>query len=155
MMEYEINEETLALIAVGEECTEVYEQNQIFYVNKNVNEVMEDSCLYFGSTLEGRVKGTERLIGIHYKTPVIVEESSEMIFFPTCSARYHKENAWISLRHIKSYYKDGGNQSMIEFQNGVKIPINISFGSLDNQILRATRLESALRGRKMHKKRFK
>ena len=156
MHQYEINDETLALVAVGEECTEVYEKNQVLHVNKNVNEVMEDSCLYFGSTLEGRKKGTERLIGINYKAPIIVEESQEIIFFPTYSQRYHKMNSWLALNHIRSYYKDEEeNKCVVEFQNGLKIPFSVSYGSLENQILRATRLESALRGRKTHKKRFK
>lgn len=155
MNKYEINDETLALISVGEECTQVYEKNHIFHVNKNVNEIMEDSCLYFGSTLDGRVKGTERLIGVSYKSPIVVEESQEMIFFPISSPRYHPCNAWISLRHIRTYYKEEDNQVVIEFHNGVKIPLSTTFGSLDNQIIRATRLESAIRGRKMNKKRFK
>ena len=155
MSEYEINYETLALISVGDECTEVYEKDHIFHVNKNVNEIMEESCLYFGSTLDGRVKGTERLIGVSYKSPIVVEESQEMIFFPISSPRYNRCNAWISLKHICTYYKEDENQVIIKFQNGVKIPLSTTFGSLDNQIIRATRLESAIRGRKMNKKRFK
>lgn len=156
MNQYEINEETLALISVEENCTEVYEINNVFLVNKNVNKVMEDSCLYFGSTLDGRKKGTERLIGSCYKAPIIVEETNEMIFFPTFSQRYHKLNSWISLNHIRSYYKDEDeSKSVIEFQNGLKLTFLVSYASLENQILRATRLESALRGRKTYKKRFK
>ena len=44
---------------------------------------------------------------------------------------------------------------VIEFLNDKKIILNISFGVLDNQVLRATRLESALRGRKIRKNRLK
>ena len=55
---------------------------------------------------------------------------------------------------IKKYYKtDEG--IVIEFLNDKKIILNISFGVLDNQVLRATRLESALRGRKLRKNRLK
>lgn len=156
MNQYIINEETLAIVSAGEDCTQVYENNQIIHVNKNVNDIMEESCLYFGSTLDGRKKATERLIGVNYKAPVIVEEANEIIFFPIFSQRYHRINSWIALSHIRSYYKDEiPRQSVIEFQNGLTMPFSVGYNSLDSQILRATRLESALRGRKTRKKRFK
>lgn len=157
MQEYEINDDTLALVSVGDNCTEVYEKEHIFHVNKNITQVMDDSCLFFGSSLDGRKKGTERLIGITYKAPIVVEESHELIFFPTCSERYHKDISWIGLKHIRSYYPDEYNnqKTIVEFQNGMKIPFSIRYASIDHQILRATRLESAIRGRKTRKKRFK
>lgn len=152
MKRYEINESTLAVVSNAENLSTVYEEDKIFQISLNSNQIMEDSCNYFGSSLDGRRKGTEALIGINYKPPVIVEESKEIIFFPTASSR-SKMNHWISLNHIASYYKDGENM-IIQFKNGQKVYLNISYGILDNQILRATRLESALRGRKKSKKTF-
>ena len=147
--EYEINEETLAIIAVDKHYSEVYELNDHYVIEKGSNKIMEDSCRYFGSSLEGRRKGTEYMIGVNYKAPIIVEETKEIIFFPTSTSR---ENCnWIGLKHIKSYYREG-DILFIEFQNDVKIPLSVSYGIIDNQVLRATRLESALRGRKIAKK---
>ena len=42
--------------------------------------------------------------------------------------------------------KDG---SQVKFKNGDCLELNISYGSLENQVLRATRLESILRHRKI------
>lgn len=148
MENYEINCNTLALIALKNK-TEIFEENDHFFVNKTANEIMENSCTYFGSSLSGRQKGTERLIGVTYKAPVIVEESKEMIFFPTLSPR-KEECSWISLQKINKYYRVG-NKLMIEFKNGSSVVLGISYGILDNQILRATRLESVLRSRKNDK----
>lgn len=150
MREYEINDATLALISEGEENTIVYEDDRIFNVTKGANEIMEDSCAYFGSSLTGRQIGTNNLIGVTHKSPVIVEESREIIFFPTCSPRLTK-CSWISLNNIEKYYSDGKNV-IIEFKNGQKLRLNMTYGIIDNQILRATRLESVLRGRKSLKK---
>jgi len=147
--EYEINEGTLALIS-DKESTIVYEDDKIFCVPKIANEIMEDSCAYFGSSLAGRQIGTNNLIGVTHKSPIIVEESREIIFFPTCSPRLEK-CSWLSLNNIDSYYTDG-NKVVIEFKNGQKLKLNLSYGIIDNQILRATRLESVLRGRKSTKK---
>lgn len=152
MKEYEINEETMAIIPLNESVTEVYEQGNRYFVDQNVMEIMENSCRYFGSSLEGRKKGTEYMTGVSYKAPIIVEESKELIFFPTNSLRV-QECSWISLKHIKTYYHEDNHVRLI-FMNGDKIILNISYGIFDNQILRATRLESALRGHKNSKKTF-
>ena len=149
MKEYEINEETLALISL-ENKTKVFESERTFIVEKEVNKIMEDSCEYFGSSLSGRQKGTERLIGVSYKAPIIVEETKNIIFFPTASPRIKSCN-WISLNNLERYYSKN-NKLVLEFKNKQKIMLNISFGIIDNQILRATRLESVLRGRKIEKK---
>lgn len=153
MENYEINEETMAVLPINEHCSKIYEIDSVFYVNKGTTAIMEDSCLYFGSTLDGRRKGTQDMIGVNYKAPIIVEESKEMIFFPTSSSRYH-DSVWISLKHIHNYYMEN-NFLVIEFENQQKVYLKYSYGIIDNQILRATRLESTLRGRKTSKKRFK
>lgn len=152
MEDYEINSNTLALIALKNK-TEVFEENDHFFVDKSANKIMEDSCAYFGSSLLGRQKGTEKLIGVSYKAPVIVEESKEMIFFPTSSPR-KEECSWISLQKINKYFRVH-DKMVIEFKNGDKVVLNLSYGILDNQVLRATRLESVLRSRKNDKNSFK
>lgn len=148
MKEYEINEDTLALIALNDK-TKVFEKSKTFTVHKEISEIMEESCQYFGSSLSGRQKGTENLIGISYKAPIIVEESKNIIFFPTTSPRLKNCN-WISLNNLERYYTKN-NKIVLEFKNKQKIMLNLSYGVIDNQILRATRLEAVLRGRKLLK----
>ncbi len=153
MENYAINEETLAIIPLEKNKSMVYELEESFQIDKNVTQIMEDSCRYFGSSLEGRRKGTETLIGVNYKAPIIVEETREIIFFPMASTRYQNP-PWIGLKNLKCYYKTEEG-IVIEFENNKKIILDSSYNIVDNQILRATRLESALRGRKIGKKRFK
>ena len=62
MDSYEINKDTVALIP-KEDKTVVYEVDNSFVVNKRPLEIMEESCEYFGSSLEGRQVGTSKLIG--------------------------------------------------------------------------------------------
>ena len=138
MESYEINKDTLALIALKDK-TEVFEENDHFFVDKVANEIMEASCEYFGSSLAGRQKGTENLIGSNYKAPVIVEESQEIIFFPTESPR-REECSWISLQKINKYFRMG-DKIVVEFKNGSRVVLNIYYGKQDNQVMRATRLE--------------
>ncbi len=152
MENYEINNETMALIPLSKGKVKVLEYDEEFILDTNATQIMEDSCQYFGSSLEGRRKGTEVMIGVSYKAPIIVEETFELIFFPLSSSRYH-DTPWISLKYVDKYYKEGKNV-VLEFLNGRKILLDVTFGIFDNQLLRATRLESALRGRKVQKKHF-
>lgn len=146
MERYEINDNTLAIVACNEKLSRVYEDNKSFLVKASSNKIMEDSCEYFGSSLEGRRKGTEAMIGINYKAPIIVEESNNLIFFPTSSIR-KSANSWVSLNHFKKCY-EVGKEVIVEFDNQVKIKLPISVGSLNNQVLRSSRLDSKLRMRK-------
>lgn len=145
MNEYEINQKTMALIS-NENGTQVFEEDNYFTISKKANKIMEESCEYFGSSLSGRQKGTENLIGVSYKAPVIVEESQEIIFFPTTSPR-NDSCSWISHDKVEKYYEEDQKLILI-FKNGQKAVLDLSYGVFDNQILRSTRLESVLRSRK-------
>ncbi len=148
MENYEINDKTVALYAMNNK-TRVYELDDNFVVNKAASTIMEESCLYHGSSLNGRKKGTEALIGPVYRAPIIVSESKDIIFFPTSSPR-NKDCTWLRFDEVdKFYYK--GNKLIIEFKNGECLPLNTTYGVIDNQILRAARLESILRKRKKEK----
>lgn len=144
---YEINYETLAIIPIDYKKSKIIEKDNILIINKSTTEIVDDSCKYFGSSFIGRQEGTKNLIGVNYKTPIIIEESKEIIFFPTSSPRF--DNCfWISLNNLENYTKID-NKTIVNFKNGQVLELNISYGSLENQILRATRLESMLRKRKL------
>ena len=149
MKDYEINEQTLAIVP-WDEKSKVYEKNNNFLVDCNVRTIMEKSCEYFGSTLEGRQRGTTSLIGVRHKTPIIIEESKEIIFFPTSSPKSNN-CSWISLNNLEGY-KEDNNKIKLRFSNKKEIKMDISYGIIDNQVLRATRLESILRKRKENNK---
>lgn len=143
---YEISQDTLAIIPIDSKKSEVIEIGDNFIVNKSATKIVDDSCRFFGSSLNGRYEGTKSLIGVNYKAPVIVEETSSMIFFPTNSPRL-TDCTWISLNNIENYSKNNGKTEII-FKNGKVIEVDVSYGSLENQVLRSTRLESILRKRK-------
>ncbi len=146
-MDYEINNDTLAVFQISKEvCKVVENENEYLFQNETFN-VIEHSCEYFGSTYDGRYKGTKSIAGITHKPPIIIEESNKLIFFPTTSPR--SENCmWISLNNILSYERgEDKNTSKITFKSGVVLNIPISIGSLTNQIFRASRLQVLLEER--------
>ena len=147
---YEINPMTLAILPIAKNVSKVIEMDQVLTVSKSTTEIIDDSCKYFCSSYQGRFEGTKKMIGVNYKSPIIIEESREIIFFPTSSPRFDN-CSWISLNHIEEYNKDKKNPT-IQFSNGEVLPVEISFGSLENQILRSIKLCSILRKRKQSEK---
>lgn len=143
---YEITKNTLAIIPIDSKKSEIIEDDDIFIINKNSTKIVDDSCKFFGSSLEGRHEGTKNLIGVTYKAPIIIEETNEMIFFPTNSPRI-ANCAWVSLNNLENYKKNNGKTQLC-FKNGKIVDIDISYNSLENQVLRSTRLESILRKHK-------
>ena len=150
MKDYEINSATLAIVPIGEEMSKVYEEDDEYIVEKSSNSIIKDNCEFYGSSYEGRCIGTKSLTGIKTKYPIIIEESRNIIFFPTSSTRT-KQSTWIALNKVKDYKKKNLN-SEISFKNQAKIDLDISVNSLENQIVRATMLKSKLYERKLEEK---
>lgn len=144
--EYEINPSTIAIVAIEKNLSKVIEVEREFFVEASSLKIISDSCKYFGSSYEGRFEGTKKLTGVANKSPIIIEESKNIIFFPTSSPRRVFCN-WISLNKIDNY-KRKGEKTILKFVNNYYLELNMSYESLENQILRATRLDAILRKRK-------
>ena len=146
MDSYEINKDTYAIMTIDDGISKIIEKDEEYFINKNSYEVMEDSCAYYGSSCEGRVKGTKNILGSNYKVPIIVEETNEIIFFPT-EAASNANCIWLSLNNIKKYEKCNGFTKVI-FDSGKELIVKMSISSFETQILRANRLGSIIRKRR-------
>lgn len=144
---YEINEGTLAILPSTKNKSKVLEDDNEYVVEKIPYEILEDSCSYFGSSYEGRKYGSKKILGADYKVPIIVEDSRNLIFFPTISPR-SLDCIWFSSKRIKSYEKIRQDSTKVTFDNGKTLNIPISFRSFENQLLRAARLDYIIRNRK-------
>lgn len=149
-MNYEITYDTQVIAPIDKNTAKVIETDAEYIIETPVLNILEHSCEYFGSSYEGRKEGTKKLLGITHKSPIIVEESRKIIFFPTSSAE-NEDCIWINLEKIDKYFKLGPKKSAIRFQNGDFLEFDVSYGSLSNQILRATRLKFILEERILKK----
>ena len=118
-MEYEITYDTQLIIPESKNSSKIIEFDSEYVVENDVNSIMEHSCEYFGSSMDGRKDGTKKLIGVTHKAPIIVEESRQIIFFPTKSPE-NDDCIWVNLNSIDKYYKIGPKSSEILFKNGKK-----------------------------------
>ena len=143
---YEITTKTCALIAKDKETTEIIEEDKKFILHKPITEILNDSCEYYGSTLEGRIQGSKTILGMRYKLPIVIESSNEIVFFPTLSPT-NENCSWISIKNIKDYY-GVDNNVIVRFNGDVKEMFPITYESLENQMFRATKLLLLIRSRK-------
>ena len=149
MEEYEINEETMAIIPISYYKTLVKEYNNEYVVEKNAYQIMESSCEYYGSTYKGRLTAAKKILNSSYKIPILIEDSESIIFFPTKSSLL-EDCCWINYNFIKNYEKNG-KKTKLTFKNNEEIELEISKLSLENQISRSSMLELISRKRKINK----
>lgn len=147
IMKYEVNKGTLAVLPNDLESSLVYEDDNRYIIKETAYKIMDDSCKYFGSTYEGRKNGSKEILGAEYKVPIIVEDASNLIVFPTTSP-LSEDCVWVSLKRVKNIYKIDAYNTKILFDNNVEIIVPCSFRSIENQLSRASRLDLILRNRK-------
>lgn len=144
--DYQVNPSTMAIVPYDSKNTlysKVYELTHSFIVRKSPVEVIDSSCEQFGSSYEGRLKGTMCLTGVKIKPPIIINPHLPIYAFPTRSSR-SIECAWVITRHIKQYYEGTGKHTTILlFNNNQQVTIPISTRTFDQQVLRAANLRLA------------
>ena len=145
--DYQINVDTFVIIPIGKNKSKVYENGEILIVNKSSFKIIEDSCLYFGSSYDGRRFATKNLIGIDMKIPIIVEESRNIIFFPTSSC-IRDNSILISYQNLLKYSKFNDLVTTLYFKNSKGIKVGCKYNLIDNQVIRCIKLEKILLDRK-------
>lgn len=127
--------------------TKIVTKNGNIDVNKDSKSFLDESCRYYGSSLHGRIEGAREILGVKYKTPIIVSEFYKIVMFPTEAFKLNS-CCWINVDAIYKYYYQKKNIVRIIFKNGNDIMLNVSFGIIDKQVLRASRLLNILESRK-------
>ena len=146
-MKYEINRGTLAIVPKENVKSIVYEDECTYEIEETPFHIMEESCKYFGSSYQGRKEGARNILGAEYKVPIVIEDSDNLIVFPTTSPT-SEDCMWISLKRVRKIEKMEYNNTKIIFDNGVEIDIPCSYRSIENQLSRASRLDLILRNHK-------
>lgn len=145
-MKYEISKGTLAIVPEQEDKSLVYEDDEKYIIEESPYKIMEDSCKYFGSTYKGRKESSKAILGADYKVPIIIEDTNNLIVFPTAAPK-SDDCVWISLKRVKRIEKYDIYSTRIIFDNDREIIVPCSYRSLENQLSRASRLDVIMRKR--------
>lgn len=143
---YEIDLSTIMLMGLDDNNTKVITLDDEFIINIDSKKIIDNSCRFFGSSLNDRINTTKRLINIKSKSPIIVEESRNIIFFPLKSIR-DKCNIWISYNNLEKYIKSG-DKTIFIFSNKKEVIIDFSYYIIDNQVTRSLMLDYEVKKRR-------
>lgn len=135
-MNYIINNNTVYL-KVKNEDVYVKEINNEMILNENIIKVLNNSCIYYGSSLKGRILGAKSLIKSKYKLPLIISEKNNLFFINIKDKNGYEY--WLNFQYIKDYiYVD--NLLKIFFVSDKSLFINCSWTIFNNQMLKCSRL---------------
>ena len=143
---YEIDLSTLMLIGIDDETTKIVTIDNEIIIKENSKSIIDKSCRYFGSSLIDRIKATNRLVNMNSKTPIVVEESRNIIFFPLKSTR-EKNNIWISFNNLDKYEKNS-DKTIFYFKCGKVVTLVFSYYIIDNQVTRSIILDYEINKRR-------
>ncbi|MFZ3578660.1 competence protein ComK [Virgibacillus sp. DJP39] len=147
---YEITPFTMAVLAQhghsNEYTTCVMETQEEFFVEPSPTKLIDYACKSFGASLKGRQDGTKDICNITHKAPIAVDPSSGMYFFPTISP-LNAKCSWIAHSHIDQMKIAENQCTEIVFKNGKSIIIDVSYGSMLNQIQRTAQFRYLLDNR--------
>lgn len=144
--EYEINPNTMIIMPIqygSKIYSQVWELDDIIISPFKPIDIIKSSCKFFGSSYEGRKEGTTQLTGITHKTPITIDPTNFIYFFPTTSAS-NPDCIWLSLEHIQLHQRAGARNTQVIFKNKQLLSIPISFNSFKNQLLRTALLKNTL-----------
>lgn len=146
---HEITPFTMAVLAqYGKDnaYTCILEAEEEFFIDLSPTKLIDNACKSFGASLKGRQEGTRDICKITHKAPIAIDPSSGMYFFPTISPTNAK-CSWIAHSHIDQMKIAKSHCTEIIFKNGKSITIDVSYGSMLNQIQRTAQFRYLLDNR--------
>jgi len=108
------------------------------YLKKNIRikNFLNEVCIYYGSTLKGRVKASREILNNSYKLPIIVSEKNKIILFPI---KTESNEYWINFNYVNGVRRVNKDIE-IEFVTGDNLKINTSISFINHQLLKSSRL---------------
>lgn len=145
MNEYIINENTLAIVMIDKNTCMVIESENEFFINLSCIDVINNSCIYYGSSYEGRIEASKNLLGKDYKLPIIVSEFYDILLFPIGS-KQTDICTWICLKKLDNYIIDGDMVEFI-FKCNRRYSVLVGKKSFEAQLLKAYDLNRIIKNR--------
>lgn len=133
---FKIDKEVLMIDYDGLNTNVTTTYGDVIFKGNNIKSILNESCISYGSSLNGRIKGSKWALKSKYKLPIVVSEKEKLVFFPV---KELGKEIWVNFEMINDVkrYKDSVK---VEFKNGLKVDINVSYTVFNNQVLKASRL---------------
>lgn len=131
------------LIKNEKEKVIIYVNEYTINYNDSLIKLLDESCLYYGSSYKGRVKSSKKILNIKYKVPFML--NNNLYFFPI--GVINNDYALINYNNINNYYLNNFHKLVVIFKNGDSILFDVSISSFERQMLRCSRLANIIENR--------
>lgn len=142
---YLITNKTIALLKRGKK-TLIYDVDKVVVINKTINKIIDLSCNYYGSSLEGRKKSAKNILNQKYKIPIVIDEVNNLILIPLNNPRL-EDCLYVVVNKIVDYYELEDNL-VIMCVNNQEFKTKMSKKTLEKLIISAFKLNNILNHRK-------
>ncbi len=133
---FKIDKEVLLIDYDGLNTTVETTHGDVIFKGNVIKKILNESCINYGSSLNGRIKGSKYALKSKYKLPIIISEKEKLVFFPV---KEMGREIWVNFDMIKEV-KRKNNGVDVSFKNGFNKEINVSYTVFNNQVLKASRL---------------
>ncbi|WP_338472800.1 competence protein ComK [Niallia sp. XMNu-256] len=149
---YIINLATSALISYfdnGCEYTQVIEGKEVFIVPQSPEEIVKDSFLHYGKSVEGAIEAARLILKKKYILPIGLSIHHN-IFLIRCHAKGKAGTVWLVSSHIADIIADPTNvkKAIIHTKHRQSLTIDIKSAILQSKRSEASLLHSVLLERK-------
>ena len=142
MNSYIIKDTTVALLK-KENKTICYNVDNYEVINKYINKILEENCIFHGSSMQGRIKSIKNILKIKYRVPILISEAENIILMPMNSLR-NKECLLIVANKIIDY-EDMKNFLRIKCFQNITFDVKISKYSFEKMLINIIKLNNYLK----------
>ena len=79
---FKIDKEVLLIDYDGLNTTVETTHGDVIFKGNVLKTILNESCIKYGSSLNGRIKGSKYALNSKYKLPIIISEKEKLVFFP-------------------------------------------------------------------------
>lgn len=134
--DYLINEKTVLLMGEyyrnGALYTKVLHDKEIFLVAMSPTQLIDQSLLRYGSSLDGALKSSKNILGEIKMYPIKINASLDIWLFPTKSLKSH-HNVWFVLNQINDMEPIGSGKTIVLLKYGHSIEIKMKVSAFRNK----------------------
>ena len=145
MENYIINNKTIGLLKINNK-TIIFNVDKTKVINKSIRQVIDYSCKYYGSNLNGRICSAKYILGDKYKIPIVIDDFNKLILISLSSIR---NNICLFLIFNKIVdYSIENRYLKIKCANNVNFYVKISKNIFEKKLLKSLKLNNVLFERK-------
>ncbi|WP_349410102.1 competence protein ComK [Pseudalkalibacillus sp. SCS-8] len=137
--EYLINGETMVILphydVHGHLHSLIVETDRELIIQKKPLQIINESCLFHGSSYKGRVEGATHLTNYNRMVPIMICNRTGIYMFPTQSPK-SEACLWFSHDHIKEIQPLDAERCYVLLGNQKSLPVHVSKAAMELKVNR-------------------